>query len=267
MKFGILLTQFLVVMMKKLILIFCLLLLTTVVNSQSQQFFDSPFGGGGGFTASWTFTNVSSLNNILSQTGLPLVSKSGLFTTGGAGFLYIGFVPGLRVGGMGYGGTTSSKSTLNITTTTNQTYAGLYNTETDYSVGVGGLTIEYTLPFIKSVGVSIGATIGGGSTTVELYRNGYNNSWNNIFNSASIDFASDESHKTLKNSYWLIIPTVNIDIPFYRFLCFRIGAGYNLTLGEEWKLDNGQGISGVPSDFNGRNFFIQTGILIGFFSF
>jgi hypothetical protein len=74
-------------------------------------------------------------------------------------------------------------------------------------------------------------------------------------------------HKTLKNNFWLISPTINIDIPFYRFLCFRIGAGYNLTIGEKWKLDNDQSIANVPSDFNGRNFFIQSGILIGFFSF
>jgi hypothetical protein len=108
---------------------------------------------------------------------------------------------------------------------------------------------------------------------VELYRNGQNHNWNDIFFYASGHPSSaenpypDESHITLKNNYWLISPTLNIDIPFYRFLCFRIGAGYNLTIGEEWKLDNNQSISNVPSDFNGRNFFIQSGILLGFFSF
>jgi hypothetical protein len=253
-------------MKKKVFLILILFIATTVGYSQSQQFFDSPFGGGGGFTPGWSFTKVNSLNTMLSQVSLPTVSSSGLFTTGGAGFIYIGFVPGLRVGGMGYGGSTSSKSTLSPVRIA-LFPATTYNVETDYSLGGGGLTIEYTLPFIKAVGVSVGATIGGGSIIVELYRNGQNNNWGDIFNSAAGNYYVDESHKTLKNNYWLISPTLNVDIPFYRFLCFRIGAGYNLTLGEEWKLDNGQSIAGVPSDFNGRNFYLQTGIFIGFFSF
>jgi hypothetical protein len=258
MKFGILLTQFLVVMMKKLILIFCLLLLTTVANSQSQQFFDSPFGGGGGFTADWTFTNVNSLNNKLVSINMPQVASKGIFTSGGGGFIYIGFVPGFRVGGMGYGGSTSNKSTLS------DPNGLLYNSETQYSCGGGGLTVEYTLPFIKSIGVSPGLIIGGGNTTVELYQNRWEMTWNNLGANTNsyLNF-----HKTLKNNYWIISPTLNVDIPFYRFLCFRVGVGYNFTLSEEWKLDNDQSISNVPSDFNGRNFFIQSGILIGFFSF
>jgi len=265
-KFGILKIQFLVDMMKKLILIFCLLLISPVAFSQSQQFFDSPFGGGGGFTPGWTFTNVNPINSMLSQSGLPQISGSGLFTTGGGGFIYIGFVPGLRIGGMGYGGSTSSKSTY--TSSNGSTLPnGTYNVETDFSLGAGGLTIEYTLPFIKSIGVSLGATIGGGSMTVDLYRNSPVSNWGDIFSDVSANYNAVESHRTLKNNFWLISPTINIDIPFYRFLCFRASAGYNLTLGEEWKLDNNQSINNVPSDFNGRNFFIQTGILIGFFSF
>ena len=35
-----------------------------------------------------------------------------MFTTGGAGFIYIGFVKNLRIGGMGFGGSISSSSTI-----------------------------------------------------------------------------------------------------------------------------------------------------------
>jgi hypothetical protein len=253
------------VMMKKLLFIFSLIIYYSVAYPQTQQFFDSPFGGGGGFTPGWTFTNVSSLNSMLSQSNMPQISNSGLFTTGGSGFIYIGFVPGLRVGGMGYGGSTSSKST-SVFFIPNDPVR--FNTESDYSFGGGGLTIEYTFPFIKSIGVSAGVTIGGGSITVDLYKYHYIKSWNDLGNELNNgDSVPYDMHKTLKNNFWLISPTINIDIPFYRFLCFRIGAGYNLTIGEKWKLDNDQSIANVPSDFNGRNFFIQSGILIGFFSF
>lgn len=242
-------------MMKKSLLIFSLFILSFEGFSQTQQFFDSPFGGGGGFTPGWTFVNVSSLNNKLSSINMPQVAKNGIFTTGGGGFFYIGFVPGLRIGGMGYGGSSSNNS--NITNASGQL---LYNTETLYSTGGGGLTIEYTLPFIKSFGVSPGLIIGGGNITVELYQNGVNNGWDGLGLPLGL-------HNTLNNNFWLIAPTINVEIPLYRFFCFRIGAGYNYTLGEKWTLNNNQSFSGVPSDFNGRNFFIQTGIFVGFFSF
>jgi hypothetical protein len=258
-------------MMKKSLTILSILIISFNGYSQTQQFFDSPFGGGGGFTPGWTFTKVNSLNSKLSYVGMPLVTDKGIFTTGGSGFIYVGFVPGLRVGGMGYGGSTSVKSTLQAGSFyltafrggENNTGVG-YNTETDYSIGGGGFTVEYTLPFIKSIGVSPGLIIGGGNITIDLYANKGGYFWNGIGNSTE---ELQNFHKTLKNNFWLIAPTINVDIPFYRFFCFRIGAGYNFTLGEEWKVDNNQSISGVPSDFNGRNFFIQTGIFMGFFSF
>jgi hypothetical protein len=242
-------------MMKKSLLILSLFILSVEGFSQRQQFFDSPFGGGGGFTPGWEFANVNSLNNKLSLINMPRVSSKGVFTTGGGGFIYIGFVPGLRIGGMGYGGSTSTNSTI-----TNASGQLLYNTETLYSTGGGGLTIEYTLPFIKSIGVSPGLIIGGGNITVELYQNGVNNGWDGLGLPQGL-------HNTLNNNFWLIAPTINFEIPFYRFFCIRVGAGYNFTLGEKWTLNNNQSFSGVPSDFNGKNFFIQTGIFIGFFSF
>ena len=242
-------------MMKKCFIILSLFIISFEGFSQTQQFFDSPFGGGGGFTPGWSFTNMNSLNKMLDQTYLPKVSKNGIFTTGGGGFIYIGFVPGLRIGGMGYGGSTSDKSIV-----TNATGELMFNAETVYSTGGGGVTIEYTLPFIKSIGVSPGLIIGGGNITVELYKNQGVHYWDGL------GIPSD-LHNTLKNNFWLITPTLNIEIPFYRFFCFRIGAGYNFTLGEKWTYNNDQNLDGVPSDFNGKNFFIQTGIFIGFFSF
>jgi len=249
-------------MMKKGLFIISLFILSIEGFSQTQQFFDSPFGGGGGFTPGWMFAKVNDLNNMLSLANMPKVSSSGIFTTGGCGFIYIGFVPGLRIGGMGYGGSSSHKSNI-LQSNIN------YNEETIYSIGGGGLTIEYTIPFIKSFGVSVGTIIGGGGISIELYKNNGNYSWNGILNEfAGVQSSSNNNlHRTFINNYWLIVPTINVDIPFYRFLCFRVGAGYNFTLDEKWKLDNGVDITGIPSTFNGRNFFIQSGIFIGFFSF
>jgi hypothetical protein len=242
-------------MMKKCLSFIYILMFSFMGLPQTQQFFDSPFGGGGGFIPGWSFVNVNSLNKKLDQIYMPQVSKNGILTTGGGGFIYIGFVPGLRIGGMGYGGSSDSKSTVN-----DASGHYLYDAETVLSVGGGGLTIEYTLPFIKSVGVSPGLIIGGGNIMFELYKSGVNNTWDGLEFPLGV-------HNTLKNNYWVIAPTLNVEIPFYRFFCFRVGAGYNFTLGEKWTLNNDQSFSGVPADFNGRNFFVQTGLFIGFFSF
>jgi hypothetical protein len=235
-------------MMKKSLLLFSIFIISFEALPQTQQFFDSPFGGGGGFTPGWSFVKVNSLNNKLTMINLPQVATNGIFTTGGGGFFYIGFVPGLRIGGMGYGGSTYKQSKANGE-----------NTETFYSTGGGGMTLEYTLPFIKSIGVSPGLIIGGVNITVELYQNGVNAGWAGIGIQQGL-------HNTLSNNFWLVAPTINFEVPFYRFFCIRIGAGYNFTLDEKWTFNN-QNLPGVPSDFNGKNFFIQTGIFVGFFSF
>ena len=219
--------------------------------AQTTKYFDAPFGGGGGFTPGWYIPNVDPLNLKLKQVGIPEFSKSGMFTTGGAGFIYIGFVKNLRIGGMGFSGKRSESSFYNGT-----------NYESTYSLGGGGVTVEYTLPFIKDIGVSVGGIIGGGSITIETFSNTNSFSWDKLF-----DNSSSNNLTRMSNSYWILTPTLNMEIPVYRFVALRFGLGYQFTVGGSWEANNGQSISGVPDNLNGNAFFIQTGIFAGFFSF
>jgi hypothetical protein len=233
---------------------FLTLILAIVLNiqtsAQTTKYFDAPFGGGGGFVGGWSFPNVDPINLKLKEIGIPELSTSGLFTTGGAGFIYIGFVKYLRIGGMGYGGTTSSALTID----------GI-NNEAIYSIGGGGLTVEYTLPFIKNIGVSVGAIVGAGSMSLELYRNDGNFSWDEI-----LDEPANISRE-IENSFWTFTPTLNAEFPVYRFIALRLGVGYQLTFAGDWEAENDQSISDIPSDLNANGFFIQAGIFVGFFSF
>jgi hypothetical protein len=226
-------------------------LITFSSFGQTTKYFDAPFGGGGGFTPGWYIPNVDPLNLKLKEVGIPEFSKSGMFTTGGAGFIYIGFIKNLRLGGMGFGGSRSESNNSNGT-----------NYQADYSIGGGGLTIEYTLPFIKNIGVSVGGLIGGGSITIETFVNNNLYSWNNLF-----DAASSNNMLRISKSYWILTPTLNMEIPVYRFVALRIGLGYQFTLGGTWEANNSQSISAIPDNLNGNAFFIQTGIFAGFFSF
>ncbi len=136
----------------------------------------------------------------------------------------------------------------------------------DYSIGGGGLTIEYTLPLVRTFGISVGTIIGGGSTQIDIYKNSGSFSWDNVWTDILSPVSSTNTHRTIKNSFWFFTPTLNIDIPFLRFMIFRIGGGYQVTFANSWKIDNDNDLSNVPSNLNGNSFYIQTGLLVGFFS-
>jgi hypothetical protein len=243
-------------MYKKLILS-TLILSSIAVYGQSGQFFDAPFGGGIGYVPAWYIPNIDPINSQLNAIGMSELSSSGFYSSGIAGFLYVGFVKNLRIGGMGYGGSVSSSQTIDNV-----------NREVVYSLGGGGLTIEYTLPFIKDIGVSVGAAIGSGNLELDIYRNSGDFTWEGTWEELSDPNISSESYnRKLENSFWMITPTINLDYPIYRFVTLRLGVGYQLTFADEWTVDNDQPVSNIPSDLNSNSFFIQSGIFIGFFSF
>jgi len=239
-------------MYKKLILS-TLVLSSIVVYGQSGQFFDAPFGGGIGYVPAWYVPNIDPINSQLNEIGMSELSSSGFYSSGIAGFLYVGFVKNLRVGGMGYAGSLSTSDE---------------NREVVYSLGGGGLTVEYTLPFIKGIGVSVGTAIGSGNLELDIYRNSGDFTWEGTWEELSNPNNSSESYnRKLENSFWMITPTINLDYPIYRFVSLRLGVGYQLTFADEWTADNDQPVSNIPSDLNSNSFFIQSGIFIGFFSF
>ena len=85
--------------MKKLFAVVCAtLLLNTFIFSQDSQYFDAPFGGGVGYAPGWYFPNMDQVNLQMKSFGLPAFSNSGFYASGISGFLYLGFIPQLRVG-------------------------------------------------------------------------------------------------------------------------------------------------------------------------
>lgn len=239
--------------MHKRILFTILFLTTSIIYGQSGQFFDAPFGGGIGYVPSWYIPNIDPVNAQLSLIGMPELSTTGFYSSGIAGYLYVGFVKNLRIGGMGYSGSLSTSDE---------------NREIIYSLGGGGLTIEYTLPFIKNLGISVGAAIGSGNLELDVYQNTENFTWEGTWEELSDPNISSESfNRKLKNSYWMFSPIINLDYPIYRFVSLRLGAGYQITFADEWTADNDKPVSGIPSDLNSNSFFIQSGIFIGFFSY
>ena len=238
-------------------LILAIIISFTAINFPQQQkkYFDAPFGGGVGYVPAWYIPNLDPVNVELKSIGMPELSTGGFYSSGGAGFIYLGFIKFLRVGGMGYGGSVASSQNVD----------GI-NREVVYSLGGGGITVEYTLPIIKDIALSVGAIIGAGTLKIQLYRNSGNFNWQGTWE----EFDSDENtsfSRTLENSYWMFTPTVNLDFPFNRFILVRLGVGYQLAFNDDWTADNEQELKNVPSDLNANAFFIQSGLFVGFFSF
>src|SRR3990172_1876292 len=245
------------IMKFKSIVAILVLVAATTLYGQNKKYFDTPFGGGGGYTPVWYFPNLESLNKELTSIGLPKLSESGFYSSGGAGFIYLGFVDYLRIGGMGFGGSASETSARD---------ANGFTKEIIYNLTGGGVTIEYSLPFIRNIAVSTGFIFGAGSMRIDVNNNNGNFSWDDIWNETQ-KHTTQNINRSISNSFFIFAPTLNVDIPLYRFVSFRIGAGYQITFGCDWKVDNDKDISNVPSDLNGNTFFLQSGIFIGFFSF
>ena len=214
----------------------------------------SKFAVAGGVTPIWIIPDFGEVNNQIKGFGLDEFSSSGVISWGGSGYAYIKIIDNVRLGGIGFSGSVNREAVVN----------GL-NREAVYNIGGGGLTIEYSLPMIRKVALSVGAIIGAGSLEIELYQNSGSFTWDGIWR--GIDDQTKNYSRILKNSFLTITPTINLDVPFNRFMAFRIGGGYLFTLNNNWEVENGQELLNVPSGLNGDSFFIQTGLFLGLFLF
>lgn len=235
------------------------LLFIVFVSSINAQGIESvqwiaKFGAAGGFTPMVMFPDFEELNKSVSSFGVDNFGN-GLITYGGGGYAYIMLIDNVRIGGFGFGGSKNSKKNIQ----------GIRK-EVNYSIGGGAFTIEYTLPFINGLAVSIGGLFGGGSINIDVYQNEGSFEWFNVWNNLN-GGNSNNIHKHLENNFFTFAPTLNVDVPLNRFIAFRLGTGYQLTFGNSWTIDNDQELKNVPGSLNGNAFFIQTGVFIGLFAF
>lgn len=242
--------------MKKIIILVLCFISFGVVKPQSGEDVGwvARFGIAGGINPAYVFPNLDAVNAKAQSMGLGKVSGSGLAMWGGGGYAYIMFIDNLRLGGIGLSGSTSSSGNG----------AG-FNRQLDYSFGLGGVTVEYTLPFINRIAVSVGSIVGVASQSIESFENWGDYTWENSFpRTAGV---VPGSYSKITNTFFTIVPTLNIDVPISRFVALRAGGGYIFNFNDKWKVNNGRDISGVSNDLSSNNFFIQTGIYFGFFAF
>lgn len=237
--------------------IFSILLCSSLVfaQSESQIGWIAKFGAAGGFTPVVIFPDFDAVNSNISQLGMSELNGP-IFAWGGGGYAYVMIIDNLRLGGIGFSGTKSETSKI-----------GNLNNETNYSLGGGAITVEYTMPFVKNMALSAGFMLGGGSLDIDTYQNSGDFDWNNVWDDIVDTSPTSYSEVSIKNSFYFVTPTINLDFPITRFLAVRGGIGYQFTFGNDWEIANEKKINNVPSGLNGNGLVIQTGILIGLFAF
>lgn len=240
--------------MKKILFTLIFVSTTMFAQSESQIGWIAKFGAAGGFTPVIMFPNFDKLQPAVKSLSMDEFS-SPLVAWGGSGYAYVMFIDNLRMGGLGFGGSQSRTSRTN----------GVDN-EFVYSLGGGGLTVEYTMPFVKNMALSAGFIFGGGSMELNIYKNSGTFSWGDVWNGLPGN-SLNSKEISIENSFLFFSPTVNLDFPVTRFLAVRGGLGYQLTFANDWEIANGKELLNVPDGLNGNGFFIQTGILIGLFAF
>lgn len=249
----------------KRIIIALILISGIQLTAQTQESvrWISKFGLAIGFNPVFVMPDVDPVNRMMPGFGVEKFSDSGFLGFGGSGYVYILLIDNFRIGGMGF----SANSSVNGKVAAAGAPGQELEREAEYSLGIGGVTAEYTLPFVKNVAVSVGAIIGAGSMNIKLYQNSGTTSWEEIWGEFNDGSESAILNREIKNSFYTFTPTINVDYPVTRYFAFRAGAGYIFTFGNDWTLNNDQDINNIPSDLKADSFFIQAGVYLGFFAF
>jgi len=214
----------------------------------------------GGFTPGWLLMDMKPINEYVVKSNGAALSENGIFMLGGAGAAYIMLVPNLRVGGMGMSGSVSSSSLLN----------GVRR-DSEVHVGFGGLTIEYVVPLADHLDLAVGSMFGGGGLDIVLREDvGGNKTWEKEWSSfESGDYQIgpqvNNINRKLGGSFFILVPSANIEYAVLPWLAFRLGASYVAMIGPTWQLDDKYDLLNVPGTISGKGFMVNLGILAGTF--
>jgi len=225
--------------------------------SLKSQIFPS-FGLAGGPSMGWFFNPVKDLNNELKLAGFPEFSESGYFTMGGGGFVDMQVGSSyLRIGGFGTGFTTRQDKKFNDTLTK----------AANYSLGMGGLNIEYVKPLGKIFDIHIGAQFATGNLTLELYQYGSSfGNYNTIFGELQSNGSSTHLSRIFKSRFYSVQPLLGLGILLKSAIYLKLDAGYQLASMGDWRVDNDVKVTNFPKGIEAKGFTINLGINFGIFT-
>ncbi len=213
-------------------------------------------GGAVGFTPSWLFIDIGPINQVLNNAQAAPFDNGRLMMYGGQGYAYVLFVPNLRIGGMGAGGTMTSRS-----------LSGNIRRDIELSAAFGGVTLDYVIPVAPRFDLTLGMLFGKGGMDLKITRDdGQAKAWDDLWNNYGNNFSPTQDYtRKLSNSFFVYQPSVNVEFSLLRWIGLRAGVSYMAISGSDWTLDDRYDVFGVPSTISGKGWMINTGIFLGTF--
>ncbi|MBL7998028.1 MAG: hypothetical protein JNL32_05260 [Candidatus Kapabacteria bacterium] len=208
------------------------------------------FAAGGGFVGQFALLNTNKINDALKTYGVPGFAtgsfSSPLFLSGGEGFVAVNLIKNLRVGFTGMAGTqTVTKDTLGS------------KSNTDLTLSLNGLNIDYAIPVFRGFTILPGLQTGWGMLRIENYGGRDTSSWTT---------GSDIPMKRIEASHIYVQPHLNLEYSLTKLTMLRLSASYNATFMGTWRENRTSTISGVPSDLTGNGLAIGFGVFVGLFN-
>lgn len=225
----------------------------------------SYFSVGGGVLGAYFIPNFSSFNTNVAQPFTGMNYKQQVWMIGGQGFITIPWVKNLRVGGMGYSGTSSD---CGCTTVVDSASGDTLNRYLTYSVGYAALTIDYVLP-LRTGRFHIVPGIALGYGAVNIFARQAANRLNFDIGkdfSGNSPYGLYTSH-TYTSNFFLYMPQIQFEYSPVGYLMFRLTAAYQGTAMGSWSVDQGVslGNTGGLSGVNGSGFVASLGAFLGLF--
>ncbi len=211
----------------------------------------------GGMTAGWHFNPVKNLNTELKNAGFPVMPEGGFLTLGGGGFIDLPVKNHfLRFGGFGNGFTSKQTKQYNDT----------LKKDANYSMGQGGLSIEYIIPLGKVVDISFGTQLSTGTLKLELYQYGkdYGN-YSTIFGELSSNGSSSNLSRVFKSRFYTVQPQVGVGFLLRKFMYLKIDCGYQLGTQNTWRVDNDTEVKNFPTGIEPKGLVVNLGFSFGLF--
>lgn len=233
-----------------------LLLTLAAANSVNSQIFPS-IALAGGPSVGWIFNPVKDLNTELKNAGFPEFKESGFLTLGGGGFIDLPAKNNfLRIGGFGTGFSSKQDKKYNDTLTKSA----------NYSLGMGGLVIEFVKTFGNKLDVHVGAQFATGKLKLELYQYGSSyGSYGTIFGELQSNGSSSNLSRVFNTRIFSFQPQIGIGVLVRKFFYIKLDAGYHLSSTGTWRVDNDVEVPNFPSGITAKGFTVNLSLNLGLF--
>lgn len=243
-------------MTRKTIFLLLFLLFFGILGSSKAQLLPS-FAIAGGMRAGWHFNPTKELNLQLKNAGFPEMSENGFFTLGGGGFFDLPSGDNfIRIGGLGSGFT--SKQSLQANDTLKK--------DVNYSMSLGGISLEYIIPVSSVFDLTFGTQITTGTLKLELYQYGNDlGNYSAIFGELQSNGSSNNLARIFRSRFYTVQPQIGIGIMLRKFMYLKIDCGYQVGAQNTWRVDNDIKVNDFPKGIEAKGLVVNLGLNFGLF--